>query len=163
MKLIKSEWKYEKFLPGIIDVIIDQQKTIKKEKPKKVPNVLIILDDCISEGAFNQKGIIEKLFYRARHFNISLLCTSQKYSSLSRGIRLNSKAMSVFKPYNQSEKQHILDEHTDKYTKENMNNILDEIWGKPYHFIHFDYMKPDHSKIIQCCFHDYITLTPKKL
>lgn len=156
---IKAGWKYADFNPAIIESVIEQQKKIMKEKPKKVPEILIIMDDCIAEpGAFNHKGVLEKLFYRCRHFHCSLLITSQKYSSLSRGIRLNSKTVSFFKPYNESEKEHILKEHSDKYSKDNMAKMLEYIWSHPYHFAHFDYTKNDSDKKYQCCLHNFLNL-----
>lgn len=161
---IEAGWKYAEFRPEIIESVIEQQKQIMKKKPKKVPEILIILDDCISEpGAFNQRGVLEKLFYRCRHFHCSLLITSQKYSSLSRGIRLNAKTVSFFRPYNESEKEHILKEHSDKYTKDKFANMLEYVWGKPYQFLQIDYTKnnPDHR--YQECLHSFLNLKDFKI
>lgn len=156
---IQAGWRYAEFHPSIIESVIEQQKKIIHEKPTKVPDILIIMDDCISEpGAFNQKGILEKLFYRCRHFHCSLLITSQKYSSLSRGMRLNSKTVSFFKPYNESERDHILKEHSDKHSKDGMSMMLDSVWVKPFHFAHFDYTKNGFNRKYQCCLHDYMDL-----
>lgn len=161
--MIEADWRYAEFNPDIIKSVIDQQREIMKKKPKKVPEILIILDDCISEpGAFNQKGALEKLFYRCRHFHCSLLITSQKYSSLSRGIRLNSKTCSFFRPYNESEKEHILKEHADKKTKDRMNNMLENVWAQPYHFVQMDYTKLDPKMRYQRCLSEFIDLNAFK-
>ena len=79
---------------------------------------MIILDDCI------------------RYFNVSLLITAQKYSALSRGIRLNSKTTSFFKPLNKSEYDHIIKEHSsnDKISKERFMQMMDNVWSKPFAF-----------------------------
>ena len=160
---IEAEWKYDTFNPNIVEAVIDQQKKIMKKDKKKVPEILFVLDDCISEqGAFNHKGIMENLFYRCRHFHCSLLITSQKYSALSRGMRLNAKTVSFFRPYNESEKEHILKEHSDKYSKDKMNNMLEAIWARPYHFAHFDYTKNDPNKRYQCCLHHFLDLNDFK-
>ncbi len=164
---IKAKWKYDAFDPAIIESVIKQQKDItisqydheqrKMRKGKRMPDVLIILDDCIDSNAFNHKGVLEKLFYRARHFNTSLLITSQKYSALSRGIRLNAKQCSFFKPYNESENEHILKEHAgnQKREQERLKSMLDSVWANKYHFIHIDYLK-DPDQLYQCCFHRYL-------
>ena len=157
--MIEADWRYAEFNPEIIESVISQQKEIMKKKPKKVPEILIILDDCISEpGAFNQKGVLEKLFYRCRHFHCSLLITSQKYSSLSRGIRLNSKTCSFFRPYNESEKEHILKEHADKRTKDRMSAMLESVWAKPFHFVQMDYTKLDPMMRYQECLSHFLDM-----
>jgi len=62
-------------------------------KPK-----LVVFDDCSFSGDFKAKihGIMSKFFCNGRHFNISLIVLSQKYSDLSTVMRENMTGLCMF-------------------------------------------------------------------
>lgn len=159
LDMIKAKWKYDNFRPDVIEAIVNQQKAIKTLEPNKVPNILIILDDCLQSRAFNHHGAIETGFVRLRHYNISLIITSQKYSGLSRTIRLNCKCLVIFEPYNQSEFDHILDENTDKYTRLKLKNMMDDVYSQPYSFLMINNTERDKSKRYIDSFKRYLILS----
>ena len=158
LDMINCKWKYNKFNEEVIDSTVDQQKNIKKFEPNKLPNLLVILDDCLQTGAFNHHGVIETAFVRLRHYNISLICTSQKYSGLSRTIRLNCKSLIIFEPYNMSEFDHILDENSDKYTRKKYKAMMDHVFSKPFAFLLINNTERDKSKRYIDSFQNYLNL-----
>lgn len=159
LNLMKIKWKYDHFDPEMIGNVMDQQKAIEEEKGKnKQPNVLLIIDDCANEGYFNLKGVFDTLFYRARHFDISLLVTSQKYSALSRSIRVNNKQLTIFKPMNMSEFDFLLNEHSDKYTRDKFKKYMDSVFSIPHSFVTIDYTKPACCKRISANFETHFCL-----
>ena len=158
LKHINTPWKYDTFDPTIIESVINQQKELKKKNTKKIPNLLIILDDCLQTGAFNHHSIIETAYVRLRHFDISLICSSQKYVGLSRTIRLNSKALILFEPYNESEFDSILDENSSKYTRLKMKKMLDLVFSRPFGFILINNSERDKTKRYIDSFQKYLNL-----
>lgn len=118
--VIDHKWnkliEYKKIPPGNIytsynesDLEAVYQGIIKKynhsiENDERPKHSLIILDDCSFDGSLKSKtaGVIAKLFCNGRHYLISSLLTSQKYSQISTVCRENYTAMLIFES---SEKQ----------------------------------------------------------
>jgi GTPase SAR1 family protein len=147
LDLIDTPWKFREFDELLIQDIIDQQKMIidlyGKERCKQL---LLILDDCITEGAFRFNGILEHLFYRSRHYNLSLIITSQKYSALSRGIRVNSVQQTFFEPVNESELEWLVETHSNKFNKKKFYNMAKFCFKSKYNFLHIDYGKDKDNR-----------------
>lgn len=158
LDLIDTPYKFDNFDIDIIEEIINQCKDIINTEGKdKCPQILLILDDCITEGAFNSSGVIEHLFYRSRHYNVNIILTCQKYSSLSRGIRVNAIHQSFFEPFNESEKQWIIDTHSNKFNKDKFNNMLNFVYNTEHNFFHIDYGKKKGMRY-QVNFDEYLNI-----
>ena len=51
---------------------------LNSNKPQKErKNVLLILDDCVSDHNFHQRPTLRKIFIRCRHINIGIIITFQ--------------------------------------------------------------------------------------
>ena len=49
---------------------------VNSNKPdKKIKNILLILDDVVSDKNFQQSPSLKKLFVRGRHINIGIILT----------------------------------------------------------------------------------------
>ena len=87
----------------IIETVIQFQKQAK-ENGDTLKNVLILFDDWITDSSFNRKrGIYDKLYSMARHFNISVITTSQQYTLLPASIRRLAFYSIIYKISNTSE------------------------------------------------------------
>lgn len=77
-------------LEMLYEFIQDDYKE-KLEDKEKIPNYLVYFDDVSFSGKLKgkQARIIKKFAMNSRHFNCSLLCTSQKLSDIDSGIREN--------------------------------------------------------------------------
>ena len=82
---IFDEWK-EHWAEELIEKMtnINANKNLKKRK-----NVLIILDDCMSDIDFNQSKALKKIYTRGRHFNLSIIATCQYLNTLPKICRSN--------------------------------------------------------------------------
>ena len=82
---IFDEWK-EHWAEELIEKMtnINANKNLKKRK-----NVLIILDDCMSDIDFNQCKALKKIHTRGRHFNLSIIATCQYLNTLPKICRSN--------------------------------------------------------------------------
>ena len=71
---------YDEELVEAIYQMIEDEYIEHVEKKKKPPNFLIFFDDLSSTGIFKAKsfGIINTIFSRGRHINLSVIMTAQK-------------------------------------------------------------------------------------
>ena len=82
---IFDEWK-EDWADQLIDTLT---KTNANQPSNERKNVLIILDDCMSDIDFNQIKSLKKIYTRGRHFNLSIITTCQYLNSLPKICRSN--------------------------------------------------------------------------
>lgn len=65
------------------DDLIKKMTDINSGKPKEErKNILLILDDCMSDTKFHNSKALQKLYTRGRHINIGLIATCQYLNSL---------------------------------------------------------------------------------
>ena len=61
-----------------VEKLIDKMTEINaNKKPKERKNILLILDDIVSDHNFHQSPTLKKLFIRGRHINIAIILTFQ--------------------------------------------------------------------------------------
>lgn len=95
---------YDEYDEGSVMEIVNEQMThIKKLGKKKCPDLLFIFDDIISDLPPKRQSIMNKLFFSARHYKISILLLSQQYKMCPRPVRLNASDIILFQTGNQSE------------------------------------------------------------
>lgn len=65
-------------------------------------HTLLVLDDCSFDGSLKAKmnGVLTRIACNGRHILISLICTSQKYTSVSTTIRENATGVIMFESSN---------------------------------------------------------------
>jgi hypothetical protein len=125
---------------NIIEEVLEFQRT-RKEENEKLKNILILFDDWITDESFNRKrNVYDKLYSMARHFNISVITTSQQYTLLPSSIRRLSWYDIIFKISNQSERKTMIYEECsaiDKNEKE-FEEIYNDCVKEPFSFIYID-------------------------
>lgn len=82
---IFEEWK-EAWANELIETMT---KTNANKHEKERKNVLLILDDCMSDIDFNQSTSLKKIYTRGRHFNLSVIATCQYLNTLPKICRSN--------------------------------------------------------------------------
>ena len=88
--IVPEENVFESYDERWMNKLIDKMTEINSNKPKNErKNVLLILDDCVSDHNFHQSPTIKKLFLRGRHINISLIITTQYIYLISPSMRNN--------------------------------------------------------------------------
>lgn len=87
-------------LTRILEEVITQQKRIKKAG-KKIPPILLIFDDLISDKDFfpsTSKGNnLINFIISLRHFNTSVIITSQQYKLIPKKLRVNATMLMTFR------------------------------------------------------------------
>jgi hypothetical protein len=93
--LVKEENIFEDYDEKIIEDIMDESKTlIKENKGKKKHPILLILDDAITD--ISRNGILNKIFTKGRHFDISIMVSTQQAKLCTPCMRLNQSHMVLF-------------------------------------------------------------------
>lgn len=99
-------------LDKIQEIFDKQDEDFKRyQDKKKLKRILIILDDLISDSDIKH-GIITKLFIMGRHFNISIMVTSQNVAShvsLAPQIRNNCEVLLSFSLFAEQDRKTLIE------------------------------------------------------
>jgi energy-coupling factor transporter ATP-binding protein EcfA2 len=97
-----------------MDSIIEEAKEdISENGLREGRRRLVIIDDLIDSKNIKTQ-IMKTLFYKSRHYSISIWITSQSYMNLPRDLRLQLSNIFIHKP-DQSEIKRISDEQNNVY------------------------------------------------
>ena len=92
--ITKEDCIFDQWNESWIEELIESMTKINANKStKERKNVLLILDDCMSDIDFNQSKNIKKIYTRGRHFNLSIITTCQYMNSLPKICRSNCDLM----------------------------------------------------------------------
>lgn len=120
-----------KYLDDILNDIVKRQKA--KDKDKREP-VLIVLDDCLDYLKKSKR--LDSLPSYCRHYNISIIITTQVYNALPTKLRKNCSAYLIARIYNNKDLQNIEEEIGANFHdfKDNYDNATKE----KYSFLYVD-------------------------
>jgi len=107
----------------------------KKKIEDKKQHFLIYFDDCTGQPAFkvnSESGVMNQLFSKGRHANITLIIVVQKFTQASTIMRTNADAFLTFMTLSDSEKDYMYKEFGFG-GKKNFITLLDESTREPYH------------------------------
>lgn len=137
---------YDKFDEELIGEIIGEQKyLIKRYGKARTPQVLILLDDCL-ESIQGNSNIVNTLYFKGRHWNISCFCLVQRMRGLGTILRLNARFIIFFRSANQAEQDHVLDEYCGRAQKRLVAEQMTEWFKEPYSYIVMDLKNQDFTK-----------------
>lgn len=117
-------------------VVHHQKENLEKlESENKNPDeILIIYDDMLPY--LKTSSFIGKLYTKSRHYHISLILTSQHYTSVPLKCRNNSQMILISKLYNDSELEKINHEIGSQF--KNFLQYYEQCVNVPYGFIYCD-------------------------
>ena len=76
--IVDDECIYDTYEEKFVDKLINKMTEINSNKSNKErKNILLILDDIVSDHNFHQSPTLKKLFIRGRHINIAIIITFQ--------------------------------------------------------------------------------------
>lgn len=123
-----------------------KQDEEEEEEDNEEPNrILFIFDDMILQGISNRAkfGVLDDIFIRGRHFGLSLIISTQKYSMLNQNMRKdNCTNISVFYPMNEEELKTIWQENITSVNKKDFLKCFLNHCSKKYSFLNIDKMNP---------------------
>jgi GTPase SAR1 family protein len=118
---------------SVMSIVDEQIGIIKKYTKKKAPPILFIFDDVIQDLPMTKQNVMNKLFFSARHYNISLILLSQQYKMVPRSVRLNASDVIIFQTGNNAEITKIAEEQAIDINK--FKEILKHATSEPYSFL----------------------------
>lgn len=154
----KDEYPIEDKLPGVkihkftdnlkdnIQILMQEQKRANKlhfEQPTKYKPVhtLVILDDCIDSKLMqyrSSENIADEIAERGRHYNVSLIVSSQSLSSISPSLRKNAELIVLFSPTNYADVERVLGEYVPSDVRREFRDLSKHIYVTPYSFMIVD-------------------------
>jgi len=118
-----------------IEKLLEFQKEMKK-KHGKCENILLVFDDFISNADLNKRrGSILKLFTFARHFNISIILTSQQYTLIPASIRRLALYNIFYKINNKTELKLMLNENNGFLDEDEFKKVYQSATKEKYNFL----------------------------
>ena len=89
--ILHNDCIFDKYEEKWVESLIHKMTEINSDKPKKdKKNILLILDDCVSDINFHQSPSLKKLYVRGRHINISIILVLQYMNLCPPVCRVNS-------------------------------------------------------------------------
>ena len=131
-------------MQSIYDHIEEMAEDSVAEGAKPV-NSLIIVDDCAYSGDFKTKidGVMSQMFCNGRHVNLSIVCTSQKYTQLSTVMRTNATSVILF-GNSQKELDLMEADHNFMKTKKEFVEMFRDATAERNSFLVVDYTSPGY-------------------
>jgi hypothetical protein len=141
------------------DVIAELYKMLEEDyeeavKDKVKPsNKLLVLDDMSFGGVLKRKtnGILSRIFSNGRHINLSILVTSQKYSSISTDARENASG-GIFFNCSTKQLELIAMDHNYANKKQAFINTFRSVMEDRHSFFVVNYSNPKESRYMDSNF-----------
>lgn len=128
---------YDLDLDKINEIMLKQQQEVNDKGIYRAKKVLIIIDDLITSKLI-KSPLLQTLFFRGRHYSISLMISSQSYMSLPRPLRLNLTAISLFAPNRTEIKRFSDEQESSLIDNKKLEQITKMITSKRYNFIYIN-------------------------
>ncbi len=121
----------EDFIKKLVDTMT---RTNSKTTNDKKQNVLLILDDCISDATIKTSKPFELLFTRGRHINISIIFISQYLKAAITPVIRNNIDFCLFSQVNAQGLKLIFDEYNYNLNKNEFYDLFQKA-TKDYGFL----------------------------
>lgn len=102
-----------KQLKDLIDSI-DEAQTMRRDEGKRPLNILFVFDDMAYSGITKRASApssLDQLIINRRHYNISIIITSQTYKALSMNARTNNLTHMILMKANKKDRELIAEDH----------------------------------------------------
>ena len=137
----------EQLLESIYEMIEEEYEDAINDK-KKPKQSLIIFDDMSFGKKLKKKGsIIEKIFCNGRHNLISVITTTQAYTSLLTECRENAKAMVLF-DMSDRQLERVIDDHSTMGSKSFKQMFRDTASQKKHSFMVVNYSNKNSERFL---------------
>jgi hypothetical protein len=142
----------------LLNNLIKEQKAVINNFGKAVADtILLIYDDCISAKKFFTSETVQKAIFNSRHVKISLIITSQNYTSLPKCLRLNMSQILLFFTANAKELENIYQENTSGISFIDFKNAFNTVCEKQFNFMVINYQNSSKYRL-QNAFENFIQI-----
>lgn len=138
----KNLVKYSMLLPDIFagnpGQFQSQQLAAARTHDPKGPQILIVMDDCIGEGLFDGGGLAQELASRGRHFNTSLIASTQQLTKVDIVIRNNADYWLFWLPHSIQELESFIEKFVSKNYVRIIRDMVQESYQGDHDFIFYN-------------------------
>lgn len=139
------------------ELIKEQDYIIKKYTKNLADKILLVYDDTISFQKFWKSEKVQQMFFNSRHYNISIIITSQNYKSLPKALRLNMSQQILFFTSNEDELKSIYAENVSSTNFKEFKELYKTVCqSKPFHFLCVNYQNLPKYRL-QSGFEEFIS------
>lgn len=129
--------------------LLEERSGMNQDDPLVCPKMLVVMDDIIDSGVIHFGSVVDKMAERGRHVNMSVIICSQRVSAISRSIRINSDYFIFFSPYSISELERFLEDFVSKSLKQELRDVVGNVFDKKHQFILVDNVTSDYRHKIK--------------
>ena len=158
--------------PAAIKAIVEQQVRLtehsKKREMKKLYGICIVIDDFADDprivhsqsGAAAGGSMLNTLFIRGRHSQISTIVSSQKLRLISSTMRVNTQFLCVWRLRSALELEGLLEEVSALHDKKTLLAMYEHATSQPYGFWYINLTKHPAEMFFEG-FHSQMRATKK--
>ena len=173
----KEQCFFEEYIASDLQQIIEKHHKVieyqKKNDHKALHSCLLVIDDVADSEKFSRhSSLLNLLYVRGRHNDLTVSTSVQAYRALSRIIRVNSRQFFVFKMRNDKEIETMVEELSAMLINQKMladakniaeaKRLLLEIYSEatsePYSFLYCNLTKSDIDEVFMKNFTHRITV-----
>jgi len=137
--------------------LIEDNKRLKKfkQKPRKVPNVLLLFDDVVNEEAIRRSKVISELAIYSRHIFISWIVLSQNCNpanSVPRPVRANAHVIMCNRVRNENDRKILMTEYFSLIDKKEGEALFNRITEPKFQFAVIDLRRQNTRKLTDYIF-----------
>ena len=155
----KEPCLYDTFDEGFIRDHLEQQlavtQYIKKQAEKKGKRTAkgfqtcLVIDDFADMPSVMRKagGILNTLFIRGRHANVSVFVLTQKYRAISPEIRLNMNSLCFFRQRSKFDLDAFLEENSAIVSRQTLEAMYRTATSQDHGFLYLNLMERDANKM----------------
>ena len=145
---INKKYIHEKYSDEALDNLMEMQKKIV-EKGKNCP-AFVIFDDCLnSENQFTSDSL-ENLSMQLRHYNITVIMSTQYTNMIPVPIRSNAMEVFIFTTRGTRALESLHEsygQNFDRYSE--FKDYLFKVFREEYNFVHYNTMS-DEYQVLKC-------------
>jgi hypothetical protein len=156
-----EETYFEDYNPARLQEIIETHKQVievaKQKKLRKLPGILLIIDDHADNPAFSKSDkLLHACFTRGRHHQISTVVSTQKLRAIANIVRTNATSQIIFRLRSQLELDSAIEEISAVYPKQVIEEMYRVATEEPYSFLTVILNAPTPDKMFMVRFEKYL-------
>lgn len=134
----------EMYTEVISEILEGQVEDIEEEGKEEEDDILMIFSDLAGHKTFaDSKGIMNRLAFNHRHYNVSIIIATQSLRQINSTFRNNLSGIILFAGINNRlELKKIYEEYLGSFTQKEATALLNYTFDSPFNFLFINFQKP---------------------
>lgn len=147
-RFVPDKYIFEGYQDAVVDAILRRQEARQRDMRKRGVNdininVLLILDDCITNDVLKYSETMKTIFYNGRHLYMSIVVNSQDHKAITPGLRTNTDMVACFPVRSQRDKEAVRENYADFVKNDaDFEEVADVVRETPYTILFIDQSRP---------------------